>query len=44
MLLNGMLAFALEERDRFLGKFVAAATLFLAGLIFIYFAAIIDVN
>ena len=38
------LAIELEERDRFLGKLLAAGGLFLSILIFIGFAAIIGVN
>lgn len=41
---NFVLALALEERDWFLGKLLAAATLAFAALIFIGFAAIISVN
>lgn len=44
VIVNCPLAFNLEERDRFLGKLVTAATLFLSILIFIGFAAIINVN
>ncbi len=44
VLVNFGIAVALEERDRFLAKFVAAGTLFVAILIFIGFAAIIGVN
>jgi hypothetical protein len=42
--INFLLAFNLEERDWFLGKLMAAATLFFGILIFIGFAAIISVN
>ena len=41
---NIALAYALEERNRAIGKFFAGATVFLAVLIFIAFAAIISVN
>jgi hypothetical protein len=41
---NFILALALEERDWFLGKLLAAATLAFSILIFIGFAAIISVN
>ena len=41
---NIALAYALEERNGFLAKFIAGATLFLAILIFVGFAAIISVN
>ncbi len=44
VILNFVLALELEARDFFLGKVVAAATLFLSILIFIAFAAIISVN
>ncbi len=42
--INFLIAFNLEERDWFLGKLMAAATLFFSILIFIGFAAIISVN
>ncbi len=42
--INFYIALRLEERDRFLGKFLAAGTLFISILIFIGFAAIIGVN
>ena len=42
--MNFFLATDLEDRDWFLGKFTAAATLGFAALIFIGFAAIISVN
>lgn len=44
VVINSILALALEERDWFLGKLLAAATLAFAALIFIGFAAIISVN
>lgn len=44
VIINFFLALELEKRDLFLGKIVAAATLFLSILIFIAFAAIISVN
>jgi hypothetical protein len=44
VLVNFFLAIDLEERDRFLGKLVAAATLGFAILIFIGFSVIISVN
>lgn len=44
IVINFFLALELEERDWFLGKIVAIATLFLSILIFIAFAAIISVN
>jgi hypothetical protein len=42
--INTAIALELETRNRFWGKFVAALTLFLAALLFIGFAAIINVN
>jgi len=42
--INFLIAFNLEERDWFLGKLMAAATLSFSILIFIGFAAIISVN
>ncbi len=42
--LNWLIAMELEEREEFLGKFILAATLTLALLLFIGFAAIINVN
>lgn len=44
VLMNFAIALALDERDRFLGKLTAAITLVLAILLFISFAAIINVN
>lgn len=44
VIVNFFLALELEKRDWFLGKIVAAVTLFLSILIFIAFAAIISVN
>lgn len=41
---NFFIALALEERDWFLGKLLAAATLVFSILLFIGFAAIISVN
>ncbi len=41
---NFFLAIGLEERDRVLGKVVAAMTLIMAILLFLSFAAIIKVN
>ena len=41
---NFLIALELEERDKFLGKFLAAVTLTLAVLLFIAFSAIISVN
>lgn len=41
---NFIVGLELDARDRFLGKLLAAATLALAFLIFIAFAAIISVN
>lgn len=43
-LLNFFVALELDGRDRFLGKLAAAATLVFAALLFIAFAAIINVN
>ena len=42
--LNFFIALELEERDWFLGKFLAVGTFAFAALIFIGFAAIISVN
>lgn len=42
--INSILAFALEDRDWFWGKLLAAATLAISILLFIGFAAIISVN
>lgn len=44
VVINSILALALEDRGWFLGKLLAAATLAFAVLIFIGFAAIISVN
>ncbi len=44
VLVNFFIALELENRDAFGGKLLAAATLFLAILIFIGFAAIISAN
>lgn len=44
VLLNFFLALELEDRDAFLGKLLAAATLFFGILLFIGFATIIGVN
>jgi hypothetical protein len=41
---NGVIAWSLDGRDWFLGKFLAAGTLFVSILLFIAFAAIIAVN
>ena len=41
---NFFIAMELEERDRFLGKVVAVASVFFAGLLFIAFAAILSMN
>ena len=41
---NFLITLELEERDRFLGKLAAAATVLLSILIFIALAAIISVN
>src|SRR3989344_8313952 len=43
ILVNFYIALRIEERDRFLGKFLAAGTVFISILIFIGFAAIIGV-
>lgn len=43
-LINFYIALELEARDRFLGKMLAAGTLLLALLLFVGFAAIINVN
>ncbi len=42
--LNLAIALELDARDRFLGKFVAALTLFFAVLLFMGFLAIMNVN
>lgn len=44
VLVNFVLALALEERDRFLGKLTAAATVVFAILLFIGFSVIVSVN
>lgn len=44
VVINSLIALELEERDRFLGKLTAAVTLVFAVLLFIAFAAIINVN
>lgn len=44
VIMNFILALALEDRGWFLGKLLSAATLAFAVLIFIGFAAIISVN
>ena len=44
MVVNFFIALILEERDWFLGKLAASATLFISILLFIGFAAIIGVN
>jgi hypothetical protein len=44
VLLNFAIALELEERDRFLGKITTAMTFIFAVLLFIAFAAIINVN
>lgn len=44
VIMNFFIALELEERDRFLGKLTAALTLLFAVLLFIAFAAIINVN
>lgn len=41
---NGFVAFALDERDPWMGKIVAGITLAMAVLLFIAFAAIMNVN
>ena len=42
--LNLLIAMSLEERDWFLGKFTASASLVIAALIFIGFMVIMNVN
>ncbi len=42
--INFFIAMELEERDRFLGKVVAAASVMFAVLLFISFAAILNIN
>lgn len=44
VMLNFFIALEFEERDRFLGKAAAAVTFIFALLLFIAFAAIINVN
>ena len=44
VLINGAIALSLDKRDRFWGKIVSVATLFMGVLIFIALAAIISVN
>lgn len=44
VVINFLIALELEERDGFLGKLAAAATVLFSLLIFIGFAAIISVN
>lgn len=44
VLVNFFLALELEDRDAFLGKLLATATLFMSVIIFVGFAAIISVN
>ena len=44
VLINSFLAFELDLRDRFLGKFVAVLTLVFAILLFLALSAIINVN
>ncbi|HTY39699.1 MAG TPA: hypothetical protein VMC43_01235 [Candidatus Paceibacterota bacterium] len=44
VVLNGILAVRLDERDWFLGKLIAGSTFVFAVLIFIAFSAIISVN
>jgi hypothetical protein len=44
VLVNGLIALTIEARDWFWGKFYAAATLVLAILIFIGFAAVISTS
>lgn len=44
VIMNFFIAIGLEERDRVLGKVVAALTLVMAILLFLAFAAIIKVN
>lgn len=42
--INAVLAMELEQRERFLGRMIAGATLLFALLLFMGFAAIISVN
>jgi len=44
VLMNGALALALDARDRFFGKFLAAMSLVFGVLLFAAFAAIINAN
>ena len=44
IVMNYLIALELEVRDRFLGKLIAAVTLVFALLLFIAFAAIVNVN
>jgi len=44
MAINFFIAIEMEERDSFLGKVVAAASVFFAVLLFISFAAILGMN
>jgi len=44
VIMNFFIGLELDARDRLWGKMLAAATFFLAALIFIGFAAIINVN
>ena len=44
VLINFSIALELEQKERFLGKIVAAITLIFATLLFIGFAVIINVN
>ncbi len=44
VIMNFFIAIGLEDRDRFFGKLAAAATLVFAILLFIAFAAILNVN
>ncbi len=44
VILNSFISYYLESKDDFLGKFLAAANLLMAVLIFIFFFAIISIN
>lgn len=44
VVINFFISIELEERDRFLGKIAAGATLLFAILLFVAFAAIVNVN
>jgi len=44
VLMNSLIAFELDVRDRFLGKLTAVVTLIFATLLFLAFSAIINVN